>query len=601
MRNLITINDVHQQFADYFENPELKPFLYLLSKKLSEGHICLDLTHLRAEEEQLPEYYSLRETGPAALAHQPLVGSPTSLNKPFILHGDKLYMQRYYLYETALLRYIRQLMLSEKLLLAERAAALREQRELVQQLFPPATDLAPGDDPVDWQLAAAVTGILHNFTIITGGPGTGKTTTVAKILAILYAIDPEQRVALAAPTGKAAARMAESLRNAAIPKDPLLAAKFRELAPSTIHRLLKPVKGTPYFRHNEENPLNYEVIIVDECSMIDLALFTKLLAAVRPHTRIILLGDKDQLASVEAGSLFGDLCDAQEALNYFSPERAALINEFAAPAQRVTTISPRGAHPLFEHVVELRRSRRFTGHTGIGKFSKALIQNNAAVIREMIAPGADEQVVIDTAYSEKLFEDFIAGYASYIQEKDTLTALRKMNELRVLVAIRDGSQGLPAINRRIEKYLSDKKLIHLTSAFYENRPLMLTRNYYEHGLFNGDTGIIRPDENGVLMAWFEDADGQLISVFPGYLTLAETAFAMTIHKSQGSEFGQVLVVLPVTEVPLLTRELVYTAVSRARNKVYVQGSESTILAAAEKFVDRGSGVTDRIVQEVGNQ
>ncbi|MBV7530652.1 exodeoxyribonuclease V subunit alpha [Chitinophaga sp. sic0106] len=600
MRNLITINDVHQQFADYFEHPDLKPFLYLLSKKLSEGHICLDLNDLQTDQEQLPEYYSFRDKGPAVLANQPLIGTADTLNKPFILHRDKLYMQRYYLYETALLQYIRNLIAAEQGLQEERGAALLQHSQLVKQLFPPATDLTPADDPVDWQLAAAITGILNNFTIITGGPGTGKTTTVAKILAILYAIDPEQKVALAAPTGKAAARMAESLRNAAIPKDPLLAAKFRELAPSTIHRLLKPVKGTPYFRHNSENPLNYDVIIVDECSMIDLALFTKLLAAIRPHTRIILLGDKDQLASVEAGSLFGDLCQAQETLNQFSATRAALINQFAAAPQQITTITTGSAHPLFEHVVELRRSRRFSGHTGIGRFSKALIRNNTAVIQEMMAPGADEQVIIDTAYSEQLFENFIAGYASYLQEKDTLTALRKMNELRVLVAIRDGSQGLPAINRRIEKYLSDKKYINLTTAFYENRPLMLTRNYYEHGLFNGDTGIIRPDENGVLMAWFEDSDGQLISVFPGYLTLAETAFAMTIHKSQGSEFGKVLVVLPSTEVPLLTRELVYTAVSRARNKVYVQGSAATILTAAQKFVNRGSGVNTRIATEIGN-
>ncbi|NIG56723.1 exodeoxyribonuclease V subunit alpha [Chitinophaga sp. Cy-1792] len=597
---MITINDVHQQFADYFDNPDLKPFLYLLSKKLSEGHICLDLNHLQAEQEQLPEYYSFRDNSLSLLANQLLVGSAEVLNKPFILHRQKLYMQRYYMYETTLLQYIRNILSEEAFLRKDRAAALLQHSQLVQQLFPPDNSGTATDDPVDWQLAAAITGILNNFTIITGGPGTGKTTTVAKILALLYTIDPSQKVALAAPTGKAAARMAESLRNAAIPRDPHIAAKFQDLTPSTIHRLLKPVKGSPYFRHNQDNPLNYDVIIVDECSMIDLALFTKLLAAIRPSTRIILLGDKDQLASVEAGSLFGDLCQAQPELNVFSPPLAALINQFASPQGQINNISSHSQHPLFEHVVELRRSRRFTGNTGIGKFSKALIRNNAAVIREMMEPGADEQVVIDTDYSEKLFEEFITGYTSFIQEKDTLTALRKMNELRVLVAIRDGSQGLANINRRIEKYLSDKKYIHLTSAFYENRPLMLTRNYYEHGLFNGDTGIIRPDENGVLMAWFEDSDGQLISVFPGYLTLAETAFAMTIHKSQGSEFGKVLVVLPATEVPLLTRELVYTAVSRARNKVYVQGSTDTLLLAAQKFVDRGSGINTRIATETGN-
>lgn len=599
MRNTNTLNDVHQQFAEYFELPVLKPYAYLLSKKLSEGHICLHLDRISEEQEALPGFYTIAADAAAALAPIQLVGKDGNDTQPFVLFQNRLYLQRYYRYETNFLQHIKNFLLAENAVQQERTALLEQQQALIHQLFAGGDHINEGDDPVDWQLAAAITGVLNNFTIITGGPGTGKTTTVAKILAILYATDPTLKVALAAPTGKAAARMAESLRNTTIPVEPAIAAKFQELSPSTIHRLLKSVKNNPYFRHNKTNPLIYDVVIVDECSMIDVALFAKLLDAISPQTRLILLGDKDQLASVEAGSLFGDLCQAQERLNEFSGERRQLINRFIEDAHRKVPAAQEqndSRHPLFQHLVELRRSHRFTGHTGIGKFSRAIINNDQPVIREFFEAGADDQVVIDQTSSTALFEKFISGYQSFINEKDTLTALRKLNAQRVLVAIREGAQGLYAINRDIEKYLNDHKLITVNTEFYENRPVILTRNYYEHGLFNGDTGIIRPDENGVLMAWFEDSNGQLKGVLPGYLTLAETAFAMTIHKSQGSEFGEVLVVLPnAADVPILTRELLYTAVSRARKKVYVQGPAEVILAAAERFVARASGIAARFV------
>ncbi|RAI97852.1 DNA helicase/exodeoxyribonuclease V alpha subunit [Chitinophaga skermanii] len=595
MKNIVTINDVHQQFAEYFDVPALKPFIYLLSKKLGEGHICLDLHKLEGDIQDLPGSYA-NQVDASRLYNSQLVAINNAEDKPFILHNGRLYFQRYFKYETNFLRYIAAFLQAEESVLQERINILQQHEAQVRALFPGGSTPEGSADKVDWQLAAAISGVLNNFTIITGGPGTGKTTTVAKILSILYTIDPQLKVALAAPTGKAAARMAESLRNAAAQTDPATAKRFQDLSPSTIHRLLKPINGSHYFKHNEENPLNYDVMIVDECSMIDLALFSKLLSAIKPTSRLIMLGDKDQLASVEAGSLFGDLCQAQEQLNVFSPERTALMNSFMAQESAITTTANehQSKHPLFEHVVELRHSRRFTGHAGIGRFSKALIQNNVPVIQAFLVPGADEEVHIDQQYNEKLFEQFISEYAEFIKEKDIRLALKKLNNLRVLVAIRDGAQGLTTINRRIEKYLQDKKLLQVSTNFYENKPIMLTRNYYEHGLFNGDTGIIRKDESGVLMAWFEDTNGDLKAVFPGYLAQAETAFAMTIHKSQGSEFTSVLVVLPVNETPILTRELLYTAVSRARKKVFVQGSEQTIINAAAKFVDRGSGINARM-------
>ena len=592
------LNDVHQQFAEYFEIPALKPYAYLLSKKLSEGHICLHLDQLPATSEELPPQYFIIP-GSRHLENIPLVGKDGNDQFPFVLYQNRLYLQRYFRYETAFLQRISQFLDTEKEELPQRLQLLQQHRPFITSLFARTASAATNaqEDLADWPLAAAITGLLHNFTIITGGPGTGKTTTVAKILAILYTTNPALKVALAAPTGKAAARMAESLRQTTLPLDAEILEKFQTLHPSTIHRLLRPIPGTPYFRHNQQNTLNYDVVIVDECSMIDVALFAKLLDAIAHGTRLIMLGDKDQLASVEAGSLFGDLCLAQGALNRFSAERLALINEFIEdPLARLpqTQLSNDHSHPLFQHLIELRRSHRFNGFSGIGSFSKAVIRNDIDTINKFLEPGADEQVIFDQEYSTALFEHFVAGYAEFIAEKDIRTALKKMNTLRVLCAIREGDQGLYALNQRIEKYLDHKNLIHHTVPFYENRPIILTRNYYEHGLFNGDTGIIRANEEGVLMAWFEDSSGTLKSIMPGYLSEAETVFAMTIHKSQGSEFEEVMVVLPaLADTPLLTRELLYTAVTRAKKKVFIQGTPETIVKATERIVERASGIAAR--------
>ncbi|WP_343303247.1 exodeoxyribonuclease V subunit alpha [Chitinophaga niabensis] len=581
---MFTINDVHQQFAEYFDIPVLKPYAYLLSKKISEGHICLHLDDLQGQSEELPAYCANMVPGTAPLETVALVAKDGKDDQPFVLFQDRLYLQRYFRYETTFLRRIYQFLETEKVLEEERLAQLEEHADLIKAQFPSASNTAP-----DWQLAAAITGVLNNFTIITGGPGTGKTTTVAKILNILYGIDPALKVVLAAPTGKAAARLAESLRN-------FKNEKFQSLSPGTIHRLLKSKRDSPYFHHNASNPLNYDVVIVDECSMIDVALFAKLLDAIGPKTRLILLGDKDQLASVEAGSFFGDLCQAQGAINLFRPQRIQVMNKFGANLTQLHE-SANDKHPLFQHLVELRTSHRFSDDKGIGKFSKAIIRNEKAAILEFLQENADEQVVIDQVYSKELFEQFIAGYEAFIKEPDTLNALKKMNALRVLCAVRQGEQGLYTVNKAIEKYLHDKKLIRANVEFYENRPIILTRNYYEHNLFNGDTGVIRPDANGILMAWFEDGQGELKAVLPGYLTDAETVFAMTIHKSQGSEFNEVLVVLPqTTEVAILTRELLYTAITRARSKVYVQASEAVLLLAAQRFVERASGIATRFIE-----
>jgi exodeoxyribonuclease V alpha subunit len=280
----------------------------------------------------------------------------------------------------------------------------------------------------------------------------------------------------------------------------------------------------------------------------------------------------------------------------FTKERAAFINSFIKDEKAQISdkeISSNDNHPLFQHIVELRYSHRFKGDQGIGRFSKAVIDNDQSTIINFINT-RDKEVIIDTKYEDKIFSDFVKGYESYIKETDIQKALNKLNELRVLCATREGDYGLYESNRRIEFLLQQKKLIEKSLEFYEHRPIMITRNHYDLKLFNGDIGIIRKDGAGVLKAWFIDSENNLRSILPGFVAGSETVFAMTIHKSQGSEFEKVLVMLPgQADIAILTRELLYTGVTRAKKQVFIQGTKEVILATAERKVKRASGIKER--------
>ncbi|HEX7367277.1 MAG TPA: exodeoxyribonuclease V subunit alpha [Pelobium sp.] len=586
-----TYNDIHQQFASFFKSESLKPLAYLVSKKLAEGHICLDLSAIDVPQDELPPYYLSLDEAIKALPNNKLVSTVDEEKQPFILHQNRLYLQRYFNYESKILDRIEAFVQTEQASEANRIDELKKNKTFISTLFPSNLGI------VNWQLAAAVSSYLNNFSIITGGPGTGKTTTVAKILAILFQLNPALKVGLAAPTGKASARMAESLKSAQLDVSEDIKTKFQEIQPSTLHRLLGYIADSPYFKHNAENPLNFDVVIVDESSMIDAALFSKLLDAVGQQTRLILLGDKNQLASVEAGSLFGDLCMAQPELNLFSSEQQSLINSFITDAtSQIKTATAPSEHPLFQHIVELKFSHRFNSEEGIGKFSAAIIVNDEPKIKEFIHQNKDEQVLIDTEFEKSVFENFVSGYKAYIAEPDIKTALQKFNQLRVLCAIREGEQGLYVTNKKIEQYLANQSLLKTETEFYEHRPIIMNSNNYALGLFNGDIGIIRKDDHGVLKAHFEDSEGNLKEVLPGLLSGVETVFAMTIHKSQGSEFEQVLILLPKTEgINILTRELLYTGVTRAKKKVLIQATEDSILSAAAAQVKRASGISQRFL------
>jgi exodeoxyribonuclease V alpha subunit len=573
--------DVHQQFAEYFRGDHLAPYAYLVSRKLSEGHICLDLSTVEQEKESLPAAYRTSARANPDLSGEQLVGAPGDW-KPFIRDGERLYLQRYFIYETMILEGIRRLEEAEIPLRAGRLEAILSHRELIRGLF--------GDEEsspdVNWQMAAIVLGALNNLTLVTGGPGTGKTTTLSRLLEVLYTLSPEMTVALAAPTGKAAMRMAESLQGALKGRGDAFAGKIASLKPMTLHRLLRVVPGTPRFRHDAANPLPEEVIVVDEASMVDAALLAKLLDAVGSHSRLILLGDRHQLASVEAGSILGDLCGDPRRVNVTDARTArALAPLIPVPAAAVT-------HPLAGHIVELKKSYRFGASSAIGRLSRYILAGDAAAVLS-----EETKEMVDTKYAPENLERFMEGYEAYTREPDIARAYRLFNQQRVLCAVWEGAQGVYHLNGVVEDYLKRQGLVRpQQGAFYEHRPVMITRNYYEAGLFNGDTGILRKDAEGNLKAWFPDPEipGQMRGVSPQYLSDAETVYAMTIHKSQGSEFDRVLVVLPARDKStFLSRELLYTAVTRAKKEVLLQGTAEIIREATARSVRRVSGINER--------
>ena len=589
-------DDIHRQFAEYFEEPAIWPYAYLLSQKLTEGNICISVDDVPDNLNSTP--YSKSITARELISFKHLVSKQDVLTTPFILHNDRLYFQRYFKYETSIIHKLNDLIAAEKTVLANRMSQLESQRTLIQSLN---TDykldnLTP-KEKVDWQLVAVTQALLNNFTIITGGPGTGKTTTLAKLLIVLYALEPNAKVALAAPTGKASMRMLESLKSSTLNFTEETKAKIGQLVPSTIHSLLGYKRESVNFKHNAENPLPYNWVVVDEASMIDVPMFSKLLAAIGDNTRIILLGDKDQLASVEAGSLLGDLCQTLPSLNQFSNETAQWINTFITDDDRKINAEfiNDTKQLLAGHIIELKYSHRFNSQGAIGKVSKAVIDGKVDEVKALIENAQGTNVIVDQKNDPALLENFVAGYAAFINEPAIHLALKKLNELRVLVAVRQGPRGLYAINKAIELHLRKKALIKPDDEFYENRPIMITRNMYDLGLLNGDTGIMRKDASGNMKVWFEDGQGGIKSVLPAYLNYSETAFAMTIHKSQGSEFDHVMVILPEgTSNALLTRELLYTGITRAKSSITIQGEMATIEHAVNSCVKRISGITGRI-------
>ena len=615
-------------------SPALLVAAAMLAQMEGRGHTCLPSADLCAPPVAMLGWPAVAVDGPQGLralwAHLPatLADWQTALKsntsracsrlsdapdqgQPLVLggtaHAPLLYLRRYAGYEQRVGQGLLQ-RASEPLPVHEAAA-----RRWLDRFFVPSAE-APAD--TDWQKVACAVALRARLSVITGGPGTGKTYTAARLLALLLALHEEGsplRVALAAPTGKAAARLKQSIDHALtslqdqVPEGSGLNLNtlIARMGPArTLHSLLGARPDTRQFRHHAANPLDVDVLIVDEASMVHLEMMDALLQALPSTSRLVLLGDKDQLASVEAGAVLGDLCRNAAAGRYCA-DTAQFVQNVAGQTLPAEYRSAGAAPVLAQQTVMLRHSRRFKG--AIGQLALAVNRGDATAARAAFdpavgavpTPGSVSALLALQPTTPQAVCDLALGahgqpsYADYLrlmqrqpegQGTDTHTAwvrsvIQAFERFRILCAVHQGDWGTQGLNAAVQKALADADLLKVTGEWFAGRPVMVTRNDPQLGVFNGDVGVVLPNHEGKLKVWFLDGEA-LRSVSVMRLAQVETAFVMTVHKSQGSEFEHTALVLPPGGAEVLSRELVYTGITRAREQFTLLEAEAGLLEAA---------------------
>ncbi|MBP2168100.1 exodeoxyribonuclease V alpha subunit [Erwinia toletana] len=589
------------QFARMLAD-ESQPALMLaaawISAEAGEGHVCLPLSQLTQSALFAGRHPELAaaiwqaaeapDDWQALLLNSEAV-SDGSLATPLVLQQQRLYLNRMWQGEGKVAAFIA----------AEPAPELTDRsvlRTVLDQLF--------GQQPDDWQKIAAAVAITRKISVISGGPGTGKTTTVAKLLAALIRLTPGPlRIQLAAPTGKAAARLTESLGKALHGLD--LSSDEQQKFPAeatTLHRLLGAQPNSQRMRYHAGNPLHLDVLVVDEASMVDLPMMANLIAALPKQARVIFLGDRDQLASVEAGAVLGDICRCAEA--GYSVERAQQLTQLTGC--QVEGQRDEQASAVRDSICLLRKSYRFDQQSGIGQLALAVNAGDLRAADAVFSAGYHDIERYPLASAEdyqQLLNDCVAGYRPYLQlvaqQAPPQQVMAAFSRYQLLCALREGPFGVVGLNERIELTLHQRRLIQrppvASSKWYAGRPVMIARNDRALGLFNGDIGIALHDEENELKVFFPLPDGTIKAVQPSRLPPHDTAFAMTVHKSQGSEFEHTALVMPNHFLPVLTRELVYTAITRARARLTLYADNSVWSKAVRMRTQRRSGLQERLV------
>jgi exodeoxyribonuclease V alpha subunit len=602
-RALLREIDLHFAHAIARLGAEREPLVVmaaaLASRQVQAGHVCLDLPKLchnalalDSGEAGAPVEWPALETWLRALRASALVGRADSATPLHLDEHGRLYLRRYFEHEQNLALAILERVRAprpeldraslraglDRMFGRVRPAQSRKQSSQLDLFGEQADEL----DQPDAQRTAAERAVERKFCVITGGPGTGKTATVVKILALLieqaFALgQPAPRIRLLAPTGKAAARLSESIARARVtlPCTPRVRDAIRDDA-STIHRALGKSNASQQPLHDSQRPLGAEVVVVDEASMVDLALMARLVAAVAVNARLILLGDKNQLASVEAGAVLGDICGA-------------------------------GLHPLPENapitncIVQLSRSYRYAPDSGIRLLADAINQGDALRTLELLRdPAVPDVSLLETAPGSPppaaLFAASADAFSPFFAAEDPGDKLRALERFRVLCAHRHGSHGQLAVNAGIEAELLRRGTMATESRQYAGRALMVTENDYQAQLFNGDVGVLvrDPRDPARLRACFSGADGKPRELSAARLPPHESAYAMSVHKSQGSELDEVALLLPSEASPLLSRELLYTAVTRARRRVVVYANPDMVALAVRQTIERASGLRDAL-------
>lgn len=606
-------NSTDRHFADFMErlidqkSPALVLASALVSRWLADGHSCLPLKDVADRHFPASEADGAGQIKcPASdewikklVAATEAVGEPGT-SKPLILDDGHLYLQRFWRYEIEIARNLIDL-------LNQPSNDINKEKLVgsLKRLFPKSKDSA---EP-NWQQVAVFAAACHRFSVVTGGPGTGKTYTIARLLAaLLEQPDGEKlNIRMVAPTGKAVGRLQESLGNSAAGLDVADAIKARlqdnKKFTSTIHMLLGTIPNSSGFRHHAGNLLPVDVLVVDEASMLSVSLMAHLLAALKPDARLILVGDKDQLPPVDPGSVFQDICNAAGINRYskvFCDDYSNSCGSELPPAEG----------KLLNMVVKLSTNHR-SGNAGHLHQAGVLLNDGKA--SEFLELAGDAQRTNSTV----VWQDFSSTPSSlspkdklkealkkYVNEyfvpvvkaKDAAEALKAFGKFRILCAVREGPFGCEAVNRLVEETLRDNRLLSAEDVRYgrySGKPLMVTANNYQLKLFNGDIGLLWKDEEGIMVRFPESPDS-IRSIARERLPAHETVYAMTIHKSQGSEFQHVLVILPDRESPILTRQLLYTGITRAKESVTIFAPKAIITRAIDSQNQRASRLAERL-------
>ena len=566
-------SELAYQFAKYIERQDnnsdalIVLTAALLSEAVSKGHVCLNLVRVgelgMGLDEILPDSVALWVT---KLRESHLVGKAGDLTPLVLTDSGLLYLYRYWQAEHQVAVLIR-----ERL----KSVALQDETLLKQYI----ANWTSSQPELDWQKVAVLMALTRQFCVISGGPGTGKTTIVIRLLEAFSNQDKTLRVALAAPTGKAAARMQQAI--AMVRQD----SSKEDVLAKTVHRLLGITPNNEQGKYNAENPLAVDVLIVDEASMIDILLMSKILKALPKTARLILLGDSKQLASVDSGAVLADLCRAYAGFSECFAEGVLRLTGQALPSVKATSL-------MADTVVILKHSYRFDKQSEIGQLAQSVQAGDSDKFINVLMRTGDTiwwQKKMDKAtIVKRVMKLYFTFFEAIKTQQDPLTCMQLFEKTQVLCALNNGAESVDSVNSLIERALA-KQSWRTHQGFYHGRPIMVMKNDYSQGLFNGDTGLVMNNDQGVLAACF--LDNRMLRWVPlNRLPAHETAYAMTVHKSQGSEFEEVCIILPEQATALLTRELLYTAMTRAKVKISLIATESILIQAVTSQQDREMGL-----------
>ena len=618
MEGLLDIQDIEKiedlaPFDIYFSRfiaglddqivPAVQLAATMLSRVIRSGDTCLDLELAAGRSIGADTGYvrtpSL-ETWIPLLRKSRAVGQPGQIHPLILDSSHRLYLYRYWQYERRLVDNI-----SGRISQSFSDIPATDFKCALDRYFPPISG-----KPFDWQKLAVVIALLSHFSIITGGPGTGKTFTIARLLALYCDLNQSHapRIHLSAPTGKAAAKLRSSVMAAKSHLD--LTDNTHACIPDevfTLHRLLKSIPGSSVFYYNAENHLPTDLLVIDEASMVDLALMSKVVSALPSGARLILAGDRDQLASVEAGSVFGDMCGVLDKPRY--SRRLGPIYHQLTGEQLPSGIADgeNRSGPMGDTIALLHHNYRFESSSGLGALSRAVRAGNAEDAIDLLTDAGEPDLNwVDLHEHEEdhlyhlLAEALTESLESYLKSNSAMAALAAMQHFQILTALRKGPYGADGINGLVESVLVNRGLIQpdlYGGIHYHGRPVMINRNDYDIQLFNGDLGVVWNNEGhsgDEANVYFTAPDGGLRKIWPHRLPTHETVFAMTVHKSQGSEFDHVMLILPQRDNELLTRELIYTALTRARRQVTVWASRAVLEKALSRRLERRSGLRDAL-------